>query len=106
MGVIPFNGFLNPAWRPADDPKIVTLETLANHIDHICQIAGDALHVGIGTDFDGGFGYGAVPAEINTIADMQLLAPVLANRGYTAEDITAIFSGNWKRQLERILPAS
>jgi membrane dipeptidase len=106
MGVIPFNGFLNTAWRPGDDPNIITLETLANHIDHICQIAGDALHVGIGTDFDGGFGYGAVPAEINTIADMQLLVPVLANRGYTAEDIAAIFSGNWQCQLERILPAS
>jgi membrane dipeptidase len=106
MGIVPFNGFIKPSWRPTDEPNTVTLEMLANHIDHICQIAGNALHVGIGTDFDGGFGYGAVPVEINTIADMQLLGPLLVGRGYNTEDITAIFSGNWRRQLERILPAS
>jgi membrane dipeptidase len=105
MGVVPFNGFLRPGWRPADDPQLVTLDLLANHIDHVCQIAGNAQHVALGTDFDGGFGYGAVPVEINTIADLQKLDPLLAGRGYTEEDVQAIFSGNWRRQLERILPA-
>jgi membrane dipeptidase len=105
MGVVPYNGFLRPAWRPGDDPQLVSLDLLANHIDHVCQIAGDALHVGLGTDFDGGFGYGAVPVEINTIADLQKLDPILAGRGYNEEDITAIFSGNWRRYLEEILPA-
>jgi membrane dipeptidase len=104
MGVVPYNGFLRPSWRPGDDPNLVSLELLANHIDHICQIAGDARHVAIGTDFDGGFGFGAVPVELNTIADLQKLGPVLSGRGYTPEDIDAIFSGNWQRKLERILP--
>jgi membrane dipeptidase len=105
IGVVPCNRFLRPDWRPGDDPQRVTLDLLANHIDHICQIAGDALHAAIGTDFDGGFGYGAVPVEINTIADLQKLEPLLTGRGYTGEDITAVFSGNWQRQLKRILPA-
>jgi membrane dipeptidase len=106
MGVVPYNGFLKPGWRPSDDPQAVTLELLANHIDHVCQIAGNARHVGIGTDFDGGFGYGSIPAEINTIADLQLLGPILAGRGYTDEDITSVYSGNWRRLLERIFSAA
>jgi len=105
MGVVPFNGMLRPEWRPGDDPNAVTLDLLVNHIDHICQIAGNARHAALGTDFDGGFGYGAVPVEVNTIADLQKLDSLLAGRGYADEDITAIFSGNWRRQLERILPA-
>ncbi|HSV86017.1 MAG TPA: membrane dipeptidase [Levilinea sp.] len=104
MGVVPYNGFLRPGWRPGDNPQLVTLDLLANHIDYICQIAGSARHVALGTDFDGGFGYGAVPVEINTIADLQKLDGLLAGRGYSDEEITAIFSGNWRRQLERVLP--
>jgi membrane dipeptidase len=106
MGVVPYNGFLRPSWRPGDDPNLVSLELLANHIDHICQIAGDAKHAAIGTDFDGGFGFGTVPVELNTIADMQKLDLILAGRGYSPEDIDAVFSGNWQRKLERILPSS
>jgi membrane dipeptidase len=105
IGVVPYNGFLRQGWRPGDDPQQVTLDLLANHIDHVCQLAGSARHVAIGTDFDGGFGYGAVPVEINTIADLQKLDLLLAGRGYSDEEVTAIFSSNWRRKLERILPA-
>ena len=44
-------------------------------------------HVGLGTDFDGGFGWPAVPYEIDTIADLQKLAPLLAEYGYNEESI-------------------
>jgi membrane dipeptidase len=106
IGILPFNRFLKPSWSPADDPESVTLEHVAAHIDHICQMAGDALHVGIGTDFDGGFGYGAVPQGIDTIADMQKLVPVLQARGYAPADIDNIMGGNWRKFLERTLPES
>jgi membrane dipeptidase len=104
MGVLPFNRFLRPDWANSDDRQLVTLRTLAAHIDHICQLAGDALHAGIGTDFDGGFGWPAVPYEINTIADLQKLAPVLAEYGYSDESITNILGNNWRHHLERTLP--
>jgi membrane dipeptidase len=106
MGVIPFNRFLNADWRSSDDRQTITLRTLAAHIDHICQIAGDARHAGIGTDFDGGFGWPSVPYEINTIADLQKLAPILAESGYTEESIADIFGQNWRRHLERTLPVT
>jgi membrane dipeptidase len=104
MGALPFNRFLRPDWADSDDRQLVTLHTLAAHIDHICQLAGDALHAGLGTDFDGGFGWPAVPYELNTIADMQKLAPVLAEYGYSEESIGNILANNWRHHLERILP--
>jgi membrane dipeptidase len=105
MGVIPYNRFLKTTWSEGSNRDTVTLTTLVAHIDHICQIAGDALHVGIGSDFDGGFGWPSVPKEINTIADLQKLAPILAERGYDEESIALILGGNWRRHLERTLPA-
>ncbi len=104
IGIIPFNAFLKPGWRSGDDRSLVTLELVAAHIDYVCQLAGDALHAGIGSDFDGGFGWPSVPLEVDTIADLQKLVPVLRERGYQAADIEAIFNGNWKRCLERSLP--
>ncbi len=105
MGVIPFNHFLNPDWSPSDPRESIRLEHLAAHIDHVCQLAGNSHHVGIGTDFDGGFGYPAVPLEINTIADLQKLDPILQQRGYSPEDVQNILGANWLQHLERTLPA-
>jgi Membrane dipeptidase (Peptidase family M19) len=67
----------------------------------LCQIAGDAAHVGIGTDFDGGQGAESTPAEIDTIADLPKLAPALAARGFGDTDIAAVMGGNWLRFLRR-----
>lgn len=106
MGVIPFNKFLRPSWTLNDDRLSVTLHTLAAHIDHICQIAGDDLHAGLGTDFDGGFGWPSVPYPINTIADLQMLGPVLEQYGYNADNTARILGKNWHRHLERTLPDS
>lgn len=105
MGVVPYNRFLKTTWSPGSNRETITLDTLAAHIDHICQLAGDALHVGLGSDFDGGFGWPAVPNEIDTIADLQKLAPVLSERGYDSQSIALILGGNWRRHLERTLPA-
>ncbi len=104
IGVVPFNRFLNPDWVRGDDRIRVRLAALADHIDHICQLAGNALHAGIGSDFDGGFGYPDVPYELDTIADLQKMASILQERGYSSADVTAIFGGNWRRHLERTLP--
>lgn len=104
IGVVPFNRFLLPGWKNTDPREQVRLEMVVDHIDHICQLAGDALHAAIGTDFDGGFGWPAIPIEMETIADLPKLAQPLAERGYSPEDIDQIFHGNWQRLLERTLP--
>ena len=105
MGVIPYNFFLSTKWDRKDPEtrKLVTLDTLADHIDHICQIAGHSRAAAIGTDFDGGFGYPQIPYEMNDIADLPKLAAVLERRGYGQEDIENIFHKNWQRILERAL---
>ncbi len=105
IGVIPFNAFLQVGWKETDGRKGITLENLVAHIDHICQIAGDAYHVGIGSDFDGGFGLESVPHDIDTIADLQKIAPLLRERGYTEKDIAAIFGDNFIDSLKKNLPA-
>ncbi|GAP15411.1 Zn-dependent dipeptidase, microsomal dipeptidase homolog [Longilinea arvoryzae] len=106
MGVLPFNRFLDPEWKNSDPRERVTLDHLIAHIDHVCELAGDARHVAIGSDFDGGFGLPAVPFEIDTIADLQKLETRLLERGYHQDEVQLIFNGNWQRMLERGLPAS
>ena len=105
IGVVPFNTFLKDGWLvEKSDREEVSLERLVDHIDHICQLAGDASHVGIGSDFDGGFGLQSTPKEIDTIVDLQKLGPMLLSRGYSDEDMVAILGENWIKFLYRSLP--
>src|SRR6202142_1854515 len=85
VGIVPLNSFLKSGWsRAHGSPRAeVPLDVVAAHMDHVCQLAGDARHVGIGSDFDGGFGVQSVPPEIDTIADLQKLVPLLIARGYS-----------------------
>jgi membrane dipeptidase len=104
IGVVPFNKFLQVGWELGDRRDAATLTHLVAHIDYICQLAGGAQQVGLGTDFDGGFGWQHVPVELDTIADLHKLAPLLAARGYAEADIAAIFGQNWLRLLNETLP--
>jgi membrane dipeptidase len=106
IGIVPFNIFLVPGWRTGDRREAASLQHAAAQIDAICQMAGDALHVGIGSDFDGGFGLQSVPPEIDTVADLQQLAPLLAEKGYGESDIAAILGTNWIRFIQTVLPNS
>jgi membrane dipeptidase len=78
----------------------VTLATLVEHIDHVCQIAGNARHSGLGTDLDGGFGLEQTAADLDSIADLQRYAALFQTRGYSAEEIELILHGNFIRFLE------
>ncbi len=104
VGIVPYNAFLKPGWRRGDRKEEVRIESVAAAIDHVCQVTGSVAHVGIGTDFDGGLGVEHVPAEIDTIADLQKLIEPLGRRGYTEDHIAAIFNGNWLRVLRAALP--
>lgn len=75
------------------------LENLIDHYDHICQLAGNADHIAIGSDLDGGYGTEQAPYDLHTIADLQKLDPMLRQRGYSDTDVEGIFQGNWLRFL-------
>jgi membrane dipeptidase len=75
------------------------LEVLVDHMDHICQIAGNALHIGIGSDLDGAFGKEQCPYDVETIADIQSLSTILSRRGYSSTDVENVLHGNWLRFL-------
>jgi membrane dipeptidase len=106
IGVALDSWMLSDQWKRGQTPReTVTLETLANHIDRYCQLAGNCRHVGIGSDLDGGFGTEQSPLEIDTIADLQKLEPILSKRGYKSADIDAVFHGNWLRFFSEALPA-
>lgn len=105
MGLVLNCRFLNYGWKRGDQRDSILIEMVTAHVDHICQLTGNSHHVGFGTDFDGGFGLDAVPGDVDSIADLQKLGPILAAKGYRAEEIAAIFSGNWTRHLQTHLPA-
>ncbi len=94
IGVMPLNWALDPAWR-SKAKEDMHIETVVDAIEIVCQLAGDAWHVGLGTDFDGGQGAADAPAELDTIADLPRLVEALTRRGYADEAVTA----NHGRQL-------
>jgi membrane dipeptidase len=100
-GVIgsPFDAWmLVPGWKADRTPgPQVRMEAAIAHIDRICQLAGNARHVAIGSDLDGGFGKEQGPEDLDTIGDLQRLAPQLRQRGYSSADVEGIFHGNWLR---------
>jgi membrane dipeptidase len=92
-----------PGWvRGETTPESsgVMLGHMVDHIDHVCQLAGNALHSGIGTDLDGGFGREQTAQDLETIADLARVPDLLARRGYSPTDIERIMHGNWLRFLE------
>lgn len=96
---------LYPNWvRGQTKPESVGLDAVADHIDHICQLAGNSRHAGIGSDLDGGFGFEQTPRDLNTIADLQKLAGILLSRGYSDFDVNCIFHGNWLQFFANALP--
>ncbi len=91
-----------PGWvRGTSQPRTMNchLGVMLDHLDHICQIAGNADHVGIGSDLDGAFGREQAPYDLETIADLSRVPAMLADRGYATADIAKIMHGNWLRFL-------
>lgn len=79
----------------------VPISQLAAHIDHVCQVIGDARHAGLGTDLDGGFGQRDIPDPLDSIADLPLIGAALRERGYSEADVAGIMGGNWVELLRR-----
>ena len=104
MGIVPFNAFLKPGWSEGEPKDEVSIRHVVDAIDHVAQLAGSSAHVGLGTDFDGGFGADSIPAEMDTIADLPLIAEALSDRGFSDPDIVGVMNGNWLRILRSSLP--
>jgi len=104
IGLLLGNRFLKDGWKPSQDRNDVTLAEVATGIDYICQMLGDATHVGIGSDFDGGFGLDKVPQGLDSVSDLRLIGESLDARGYNQEAIEGFLGGNWLRFLQRALP--
>lgn len=79
----------------------VSLKQMIDNIDHICQLAGNSLHVGIGTDLDGAFGKEQTPYDLDTIADLQKVPQMLKDKGYSDKDIENIMSKNFINFMRR-----
>ena len=95
---------LVPGWVHGESsPENVTLADVADHIDHVCQLAGNSLHSAIGSDV-GGLNH--MPSDFHTIADLRKLEPILAERGFSEADLDNIFHANWLRHFRRWLPDS
>jgi membrane dipeptidase len=91
-----------PNWQRGEttpESSGVKLEHVIDHMDHICQLAGNARHIGIGTDLDGGYGREQSPGDLDTITDLQKLPALLSARGYSEEDIVGVMHGNFLRFL-------
>jgi len=82
----------------------VGLKHMIDHLDHICQIAGNSNHVAIGTDLDGGFGTEQCPSDIDTISDLQKIPNLLKDRGYEIDEIKGVMNNNWLQKLMEVLP--
>ncbi len=95
---------LHPGWiRGKTDRNVVHIAAIADHIDHVCQIAGNTKHAALGSDLDGGFGYNQVPVGLDRYTDLHSLAGILDMRGYSERDIDRVFHGNWLRFFSRCL---
>ena len=95
---------LSPGWirgKSTPQERNVTLSTLLDHMDHICQLAGNANHIGIGSDLDGAFGKEQCPSDLESIADLQKIPDLLRARGYTEADVQKVMHGNWLHFLKK-----
>lgn len=107
IGAVMDTWMIVPNWvKGTSTPQSMNcdLNALINHMDHICQLAGNANHIAIGSDLDGAFGKEQSPLDIETIADLQKIPDLLAKRGYSTSDIEKVMHGNWLRILRRALP--
>ena len=92
--------------RGVTSNEVVSLAAVADHMDHICQLAGNARHVAIGSDLDGGFGNEQTPRDLRRYRDVHRLVDHLANKGFTDKDIDGVFFGNWLGFFRAVLPGS
>jgi membrane dipeptidase len=86
-----YSGFLVAEGR-------ATFEDAMRHLRHMIEVCG-VDGVGIGSDFDGGFGRAELPTGIRTAADLPRFADALAKDGLNEAAVAKICGGNLRRVL-------
>jgi membrane dipeptidase len=94
IGINFFDRFLIPHGQPK---RRATLADVILHMQHICDLAGSARHVAIGTDMDGGLGRNEIPQEITSSAALPKLAGALNDAGFDDTAVQDIMGENWRR---------
>jgi membrane dipeptidase len=56
-------------------------------------LTGSRVHVGIGSDFEGGFGMESTPEGLDSVADLRLIGEALMQAGCANDDVEAILGG-------------
>ena len=79
-----------------------SVKDVADHIDHVVRLVGID-HVGFGSDFDG---VDAVPEGLEDVSQFPLLIAELLERGYSAQELEKIASGNLLRVLSKVEEAA
>jgi membrane dipeptidase len=98
VGMCLANGMLDDRWRDEAPVPVHIDQQVKAHAAHIAGLVGWD-HVAFGSDFDGGLGLEETPLELQTEADLRLLADVVppgAAEGF--------MGGNWIRFLRNVLP--
>ncbi|WP_457630612.1 dipeptidase [Oceanithermus sp.] len=96
VGAVLYNAFLVEGWRRGDPRP--GFEVLVRHMAHVASLIGWE-RVGIGSDFDGGFGTLETPAPLDGPADLRRLQDHLP-----AGAFAGVIGGNWLRWLRSWLP--
>jgi membrane dipeptidase len=105
-GVIGMNFYDQFLMRPEEYKKRqCTMEDLLAHVRHICELTGNARHVALGTDMDGGVGREEIPREIQSAGELCKVADALSGMGFPDEDVKNVMSENWMRYFSENLPA-
>lgn len=94
IGLNLFDRFLVPK---AQHPRRATIADCVAHIEHVCELAGDRAHVGLGSDIDGGLTADQLPVGIRSHADLSALLEALSARGWTDSELRAFAYDTWAR---------
>lgn len=105
IGTVLYNKFLVGNWQKRDPKSAVTLSQVVKNIVHVCEVSGSRKHSGIGSDFDGGFGYESIPQELDTVADLYKVGDTLRSEAkFSDDDVASVLGGNFLRILRKALP--
>lgn len=86
-------------WDAANPSPIVTVADVADHVEHVRQIAG-VDHVGLGSDFDG-MGTFRV-SGLEDASTFPALLKELASRGWTDQELAKVAGGNFLRVFREV----
>jgi membrane dipeptidase len=86
------------AWRKANPAPRATVPQVADHVEHVRQVAGID-HVGIGSDFDG---ITAVPLGLEGVDDFPVLLAELLRRGWSDQDVQKLAGLNVLRVMRQV----